>query len=62
MSASKMFFDAGIINSVSAKPKGYASCDAWLKYLTKNNKLVPLGQAKEAICFFNLMMMLNLTM
>jgi hypothetical protein len=52
MSASKMFFDAGIINSVSAKPKGYASCDEWLKYLTKNNQLVPIGQAKAGDLVF----------
>jgi hypothetical protein len=52
MSASKMFFDAGIIKSVSAKPKGYASCDEWLKYLTKNNQLVPVGQAKAGDLVF----------
>jgi len=46
MSASKMYFDAGIIKSVANTKKGFASCDAWLKYLTKNNQLVPLGQAQ----------------
>jgi hypothetical protein len=53
MSASKMYFDAGGITAVSAKPKGYASCDEWLKYLTKNNQLVPIGQAQAGdIVFF----------
>ena len=52
MSASKMFFDAGAIKSVSDKPKGYASCDAWLKYLTKNNQLVPIGQAQAGDLVF----------
>ena len=53
MSASKMYFDAGIIKSVANTRKGYASCDEWLKYLTKNNQLVPLGQARKGdIVFF----------
>jgi hypothetical protein len=52
MSASKMYFDAGAIKSVSDKPKGYASCDAWLKYLTKNNQLVPVGQAQRGDLVF----------
>lgn len=53
MSASKMYFDAGAIKTVSDKAKGYASCDAWLKYLVKNNQMVPIGQAKAGdIVFF----------
>ena len=52
MSASKMFFDNDAIKSVSDKPKGYASCDAWLKYLTKNNQLVPVGQAQAGDLIF----------
>ncbi len=52
MAASKMYFDAGIIKSVSDKPKGYASCDLWLKYLTKNNQIVPVGQAKPGDLVF----------
>jgi hypothetical protein len=53
MSASKMFFDAGGIASVApAKSKGFASCDLWLKHLTKNNQLVPLGQAKAGDLVF----------
>ena len=52
MSASKMYFDAGIIGSVANTKKGFASCDAWLKYLTKNNQLVPIGQAKRGDLVF----------
>ena len=53
MSASKMFFDAGAIASVANTKKGFASCDAWMKYLAKNNQLVPIGQAKAGdIVFF----------
>jgi hypothetical protein len=52
MSASKMFFDTGAIKSVSDKAKGYASCDAWLKYLTKNNQIVPIGQAQAGDLVF----------
>jgi hypothetical protein len=52
MAASKMYFDAGIIKSVANTKKGFASCDAWLKHLTKNNQLVPLGQAKRGDLVF----------
>lgn len=52
MSASKIYYDAGIINSVAGKPRGYASCDEWLKWLTKNNQLVPIGQAKRGDLVF----------
>jgi hypothetical protein len=52
MSASKMYFDAGIIASVANTKKGFASCDAWLKYLTKNNQLVPVGQAQRGDLVF----------
>jgi len=52
MAASKMYFDAGIIKAVANTKKGFASCDAWLKYLTKNNQLVPLGQAKRGDLVF----------
>ena len=52
MSASKMYFDAGIIGSVANTKKGFASCDAWLKYLTKNNQLVPIGEAKRGDLVF----------
>jgi hypothetical protein len=52
MSASKMYFDADAIKSVANTKKGFASCDAWLKYLTKNNQLVPLGQARRGDLVF----------
>ena len=53
MAASKMFFDAGLIAAVApAKSKGFASCDLWLKHLTKNNQLVPIGQAKAGDLVF----------
>jgi hypothetical protein len=52
MAASKMYFDAGIIKSVANTKKGFASCDAWLKYLTKNNQLVPIGQAQRGDLVF----------
>jgi hypothetical protein len=52
MSASKMYADAGLINTVANTKKGFASCDAWLKYLTKNNQLVPLGQAQAGDLIF----------
>ena len=54
MSASKKFFDAGLIKTVAAnnKPKGYASCAEWYKYLVKNHQLVPVGQAQAGDLIF----------
>lgn len=54
MAASKMYFDAGMIRSVAArnKPKGYASCDEWLKYLARSNQLIPVGQARAGDLVF----------
>lgn len=52
MAASKMFFDAGAIKTVANTKKGFASCDAWLKYLTKNNQIVPIGQAQRGDLVF----------
>jgi hypothetical protein len=52
MAASKMYFDAGLIKAVANTKKGFASCDLWLKYLTKNNQLVPLGQAQRGDLVF----------
>jgi hypothetical protein len=52
MAASKMYFDAGMIKAVANTKKGFASCDAWLKYLTKNNQLVTIGQAKAGDLVF----------
>ena len=54
MAASKVLHEAGLIDTVApkSKPKGFASCDEWLKYLTKNNQLVPIGQAKRGDLVF----------
>lgn len=54
MSASKMYFDIGAISMVApkSKPKGFASCAEWLTYLTKNNQLVPIGQAQRGDLVF----------
>jgi len=54
MSASKVFFDAGAITAVApkTKPKGFASCDEWMKYLAKNGQLVPVGQAQAGDVVF----------
>lgn len=55
MAASKIFHEAGRILEVApkSKPKGFASCDEWLKYLSKNNQLVPVGQAqKDDLIFY----------
>lgn len=55
MAASKIFYEAGRILEVApkSKPKGFASCDEWLKYLSKNNQLVPVGQAqKDDLIFY----------
>jgi hypothetical protein len=54
MAVSKIFYDAGGILLVSpkSKPKGFASCDEWLKHLAKNNQLVPVGQAKAGDLVF----------
>jgi hypothetical protein len=53
MAVSKMYFDAGMIKTVANTRKGFASCDLWLKYLAKNNQLVPVGQAKAGdVVFF----------
>jgi hypothetical protein len=52
MAASKMYFDAGAIKSVANTKKGFASCDAWLKYLAKNNQIVSIGQARAGDLVF----------
>ena len=55
MAASYIFFDAGRIKEVAPKsrPKGFASCDEWLKFLAKNNQLVPIGEAQaDDLVFF----------
>jgi cell wall-associated NlpC family hydrolase len=45
---------AGLVNKVAAQnKKGFASCDAGLKWFTKHNKLVSIGDAQEGdIVFF----------
>jgi len=46
MSASKIFHEAGMIKAVAPKsnPKGFASCDQWLKYLTANKVYECVGR------------------
>ena len=45
---------AGLVKLVAAQTKkGFASCDAGLKWFAKQNKLVPVGDAQEGdIVFF----------
>jgi cell wall-associated NlpC family hydrolase len=45
---------AGLGKNIAAQnKKGFASCDAGLKWFAKRNKLVPVGQAQEGdIVFF----------
>lgn len=54
MFVSWCFDQAGYGRLVAAQTKkGFASCDAGLKWFSKNNKLVPVGQAQAGdICFF----------
>lgn len=54
MFVSWVFHQAGLGTKVNASgKKGFASCDAGLKWFTKKNKLVPVGQAQEGdIVFF----------
>jgi len=48
------FAQIGQSNLIAAQTKkGFASCDAGLKWFTKKNKIVPVGQAKAGdIVFF----------
>jgi cell wall-associated NlpC family hydrolase len=45
---------AGLLDKVAAQSKkGFASCDAGLKWFAKKGKIVPVGEAKEGdIVFF----------
>lgn len=45
---------AGLVDKVAAQNnKGFASCDAGLKWFAKKGKIVPVGEAKEGdIVFF----------
>jgi cell wall-associated NlpC family hydrolase len=55
MFVSYAFNEAGLVNLVAAQsPKGFASCNAGLKWFAKNNQIVPVGQAQPGdIVFFN---------
>jgi len=54
MFVSWVYNKVGLSASVAVSTKkGFASCDAGLKWFTKKNKLVPVGQAQEGdIVFF----------
>jgi len=54
MFVSWCFDKAGIVSKVAAQtPKGFASCDAGLKWFTKKGKIVPVGKAQPGdIVFF----------
>lgn len=54
MFVSWCFHQAGISKSVAASTrKGFASCDAGLKWFAKHDKLIPVGQAQAGdIVFF----------
>jgi len=54
MFVSWVYNKVGLSASVAASTKkGFASCDAGLKWFAKKNKLVPVGQAQEGdIVFF----------
>lgn len=54
MYVSWCFAQVGMTSKIAAQTKkGFASCDAGLKWFTKNNKLVPVGQAQPGdIVFF----------
>ena len=54
MFVSWVFYKAGALPLVTASTKkGFASCDAGLKWFAKRNQLVPVGQAQPGdIAFF----------
>lgn len=54
MFVSWVYAQAGLSKSVAASTsKGFASCDAGLKWFAKKGKLVPVGEAQEGdIVFF----------
>jgi hypothetical protein len=52
---SYIFANSGAIQTIApkSKPKGFASCDEHLKYLTANGQLVPIGKAQPGdLAFF----------
>ena len=55
MFVSYCFDQAGLVKLVAAQgPKGFASCNAGVKWFAKNGQLVPTGQAEPGdIVFFN---------
>lgn len=55
MFVSWCFKEAGLSNLVAAQsPKGFASCNAGVKWFAKHGQLVPVGQAQPGdIVFFN---------
>jgi cell wall-associated NlpC family hydrolase len=54
MFVSWCFNQVGLSKSIAAQnAKGFASCDAGLKWFVKKNKIIPVGQAKPGdIVFF----------
>ena len=54
MFVSWCYDQAGLVSKIAAQSKkGFASCDAGLKWFAKNGKVIPVGQAKENdIAFF----------
>jgi cell wall-associated NlpC family hydrolase len=53
MFVSWCYDQAGLVSKVAAQTKkGFASCDAGLKWFTKKNKIVPVGQAQSGDLVF----------
>ena len=53
MFVSWCYDQAGLVSKVTAQTKkGFASCDAGLKWFTKKNKIVPVGQAQPGDLVF----------
>lgn len=53
MFVSWCYNQAGLVSKVAAQTKkGFASCDAGLKWFTKKNKIVPVGQAQPGDLVF----------
>jgi cell wall-associated NlpC family hydrolase len=53
MFVSWCYDQAGLVSKVAAQTKkGFASCDAGLKWFTKKNKIVPVGQTQPGDLVF----------
>jgi cell wall-associated NlpC family hydrolase len=53
MFVSWCFNQAGLSSKIAAQTKkGFASCDAGLKYFIKNNKVIPVGKAQPGDLVF----------